>query len=68
MRASRRARLTVLAQEPQNFRRAENSSKALAGKGFPIVHTGRAFDPTAQQAAQQETTARAFGQARQGGR
>jgi hypothetical protein len=48
-----RARLTVLAPAPQkSFRDAENSTKALAGNMFPIVHTAHAFDPTAQQAAQ----------------
>ena len=29
-----------------SFRVAENSSKAIAGQAIPIVHTGRAFDPT----------------------
>jgi hypothetical protein len=51
--------LTVLAQahvlpdrEPLGlFRSAEISSEAVAGNITPIVHTERAFDPTAQQAA-----------------
>jgi hypothetical protein len=33
--------------EPDRFRPAENSSKAVAGTAIPIVHTGSAFDPTA---------------------
>jgi hypothetical protein len=36
---------------------AENICQGLAGNDFPIVHTGRAFDPTAQQAAQYRETA-----------
>jgi hypothetical protein len=28
---------------------AENIDNVLAGNDFPIVHTARAFDPTAQQ-------------------
>jgi hypothetical protein len=36
----------------KSFRDAENSTKALAGNMFPIVHTAHAIDPTAQQAAQ----------------
>jgi hypothetical protein len=39
-------------QEPAGlFRSAENSSEAVAGNITPIVHTERAFGPTAQQAA-----------------
>jgi hypothetical protein len=34
--------------------KAGNIDIVLAGNDFPIVHTARAFDPTAQQAAQQE--------------
>jgi hypothetical protein len=33
---------------------AKNIDIVLAGNDFPIVHTARAFDPTARQAAQQE--------------
>src|SRR5664279_1147172 len=36
------------------FRCAENSSEAIAGNLTPIVHTARAFDPTARQAAQRD--------------
>jgi hypothetical protein len=37
------------------FRSAENSSQAVAGNLNPIVHTEPAFNPTAHQAARQET-------------
>src|ERR1700736_2875054 len=42
----------LVMQEPSasTFRIAENSSKALAGNAVPIVHTERAFGPTARQA------------------
>jgi hypothetical protein len=35
------------------FRSAENSSQCVAGNIISIVHTARAFNPTAQQAAPQ---------------
>jgi hypothetical protein len=35
----------------------ENIGNVLAGNDSPIVHTARAFDPTAQQAAQHRETA-----------
>jgi hypothetical protein len=64
MIASRALHLTVLALissfpklEPAAvafFRSAENSSEAIAGNVTPIVHTERAFNPTAHQAAPQE--------------
>jgi hypothetical protein len=57
MAARRASRLTVLAPAPVFkdwaglFRSAEISSQATAGNIGPIVHTARAFGPTAQQAA-----------------
>jgi hypothetical protein len=37
------------------FRGAENNSEGIAGNVTPIVHTARAFNPTAHQAAPQKT-------------
>jgi hypothetical protein len=35
------------------FRTTENSGAAIAGNDLPIMHTGSAFNPTAQEAARQ---------------
>jgi hypothetical protein len=48
------------------FRCAENSSAAIAGNDLPIMHTGSAFNPTAQEAARQKMPEPR--PARQGGR
>jgi hypothetical protein len=60
MKRLRAPHLTVLALVPRTklepggfFRYAENMSEAVAGNANPIVHTVRAFDPTARQAAQE---------------
>jgi hypothetical protein len=37
------------------FRCAEISGQGMTGKVPPIVHTAAAFDPSAQEAARQET-------------
>jgi len=37
------------------FRTTENTSAAIAGNDLPIMHTGSAFNPTAQEAARQRT-------------
>jgi hypothetical protein len=37
------------------FRSAEISTAGMAGNRNPIVHTAAAFNPTAQEAARQET-------------
>jgi hypothetical protein len=68
MRVWRPLHLTVLApaaaknrnRNDASFRVAENSSKAVAGQAFPIVHTGQAFGPTAQK-LRKIKTARAIG-------
>jgi hypothetical protein len=39
------------------FRSAEIRRKAIAGNIAPKVHTARAFDPTARQAATKKKTA-----------
>jgi hypothetical protein len=63
MTAAQPLHLTVLALHwclPETgtrraFRYAENSHQAIAGNITSIVHTAAAFNPTAQQAAPQET-------------
>src|ERR1700744_4487246 len=72
MPSRRTSRFTVLAlprlQTAKKRSGCEKCSQAAAGNAFPIVHTAGAFDPTAPKKAAQQETARAIGQARQGGR
>jgi hypothetical protein len=45
----------VRGTESTLFRFAENSSEGIAGNTTPTVHTAPAFNPTAQEAARQNT-------------